>query len=114
MRALYAGEITMTDAWLGRFLGRMEELALMETTLLVLLSDHGACLSEHNDTGKPCWALYPELTDTVFMMRHPQGKGGDEFAAEVGDVGDHTAQTEWEAVEKCRNKSSTAFSDGLE
>jgi len=74
MRALYAGEITMTDAWLGRFLERMEELALMENTLLILLSDHGVCLGEHNDTGKPYWALYPELTDTVFMMRHPQGK----------------------------------------
>jgi arylsulfatase A-like enzyme len=74
MRALYAGEITMTDAWLGRFLERMEELALMENTLLILLSDHGVCLGEHNDTGKPYWALYPELTATVFMMRHPQGK----------------------------------------
>jgi arylsulfatase A-like enzyme len=89
MRTLYAGEITMTDAWLGRFLERMEELALMENTLLILLSDHGACLGEHNATGKPYWALYPELTDTVFMMRHPQGKGAgkrSDYYASTHDV----------------------------
>jgi arylsulfatase A-like enzyme len=89
MRALYAGEVTMTDAWLGRFLERMEELALMENTLLILLSDHGACLGEHDATGKPYWALYPELTDTVFMMRHPQGKGAgnrSDYYASTHDV----------------------------
>lgn len=76
----------MTDAWLGRFLNRMEDLRLMENTLLVLLSDHGACLGEHDDTGKPYWALYPELTDTVFMMRHPEGKG-------AGNKSDYYAST---------------------
>jgi arylsulfatase A-like enzyme len=89
MRALYAGDVTMTDAWLGRFLNRMEDLGLMKNTLLVVLSDHGACLGEHNDTGKPYWALYPELTDTVFMMRHPQGKGAgetSEYYASTHDV----------------------------
>jgi arylsulfatase A-like enzyme len=89
MPALYAAEVTMTDAWRGRFLERMEELALMENTLLILLSDHGACLGEHNDTGKPYWALYPELTDTIFMMRHPQGKGAgkrSDYFASTHDV----------------------------
>jgi arylsulfatase A-like enzyme len=54
-----------------------------------LLSDHGACLGEHNDTGKPYWALYPELTDIVFMMRHPQGKGAgkrSDYYASTHDV----------------------------
>ena len=41
MEALYSGEVTMTDRWLGRFLDKMEELDLFENTLLVLLSDHG-------------------------------------------------------------------------
>jgi arylsulfatase A-like enzyme len=89
MRALYAGEVTMTDAWLGRFLDRIEELDLTVNTLLVLLSDHGACLGEHDATGKPYWALYPELTDTVFVMRHPQGKGAgkrSDYYAATHDV----------------------------
>jgi arylsulfatase A-like enzyme len=79
----------MMDTWLGRFLERIEGLDLAENTLLILLSDHGACLGEHNDTGKPYWALYPELTDTVFMMRHPQGKGAgkrSDYFASTHDV----------------------------
>src|SRR5215216_2386105 len=89
MRALYAGEVTMADAWLGRFLNRIEDFGLTENTLLVLLSDHGVCLGEHDDTGKPYWALYPELTDTVFMMRHPLGKGAgtrSDYYASTHDV----------------------------
>jgi arylsulfatase A-like enzyme len=86
MRALYAGEVTMADHWLGTFLDKMESLGLMDNTLLMLLSDHGAALGEHNDTGKPYWALYPELTDITFMIRHPEGKG-------AGKTSDYYAST---------------------
>ena len=86
MRALYAGEVTMVDRWLGRFLDRMDELDLFENTLLILLSDHGHALGEHGYTGKPHYALWPELTDIVFMIRHPEGKGAEETS-------DHYAST---------------------
>jgi arylsulfatase A-like enzyme len=86
MRALYAGEVTMVDHWLGRFLDRMDELDLFENTLLILLSDHGHALGEHGYTGKPHYALWPELTDIVFMIRHPEGKG-------AGETSDYYAST---------------------
>jgi arylsulfatase A-like enzyme len=74
MRALYSGEVTMADRWLGTFLDKMDELGLFENTLLLLLSDHGHALGEHGYTGKPHYALWPELTDIVFLLRHPEGK----------------------------------------
>ncbi len=74
MRALYAGEVTMMDHWLGNFLNKIDDLGLTDNTLLMVLSDHGVALGEHNATGKPFWALWPEITDTIFYMRHPQGK----------------------------------------
>jgi arylsulfatase A-like enzyme len=89
MKALYAGEVTMTDHWLGNFLERAHELGVMENTLLVLLSDHGHALGEHGYTGKPHNALWPELTDIVFMIRHPEGKGAgktSDFYASTHDV----------------------------
>ena len=86
MRALYAGEVTMVDRWLGHFLDRMDELDLFENTLLILLSDHGHALGEHGYTGKPHYALWPELTDIVFMIRHPEGKG-------AGETSDYYAST---------------------
>jgi arylsulfatase A-like enzyme len=86
MRALYSAEVTMADRWLGNFLQRVQELQLMENTLLILLSDHGHALGEHGYTGKPPYALWPELVDIVFLLRHPEGKG-------AGETSEHYAST---------------------
>lgn len=89
MRALYAGMVTMTDHWLGNFLNRVDDLGLMDSTLLMVLSDHGISLAEHGATGKVDWALWPELTDVPFFIRHPEGKGAGEtsdFYASTHDI----------------------------
>jgi arylsulfatase A-like enzyme len=86
MKALYAAEVTMADCWLGNFLEKAHDLGVMENTLLILLSDHGHALGEHGYTGKPHYALWPELTEIVFLIRHPKGKG-------AGEVSDHYAST---------------------
>jgi arylsulfatase A-like enzyme len=89
MKARYSGEVTMADRWLGRFLEKMEELNLFDNTLLILLSDHGVAFGEHGIVGKLPFALYPEITDTVFLMRHPEGKGAgksSEYYASTHDV----------------------------
>lgn len=89
MRALYAGEVTMTDHWLGEFLNKMTDLGFMENTLLMVLSDHGVMLGEHNITGKPPWVIWPELTDIVFYMRHPEGKAAgktSDYFASIHDI----------------------------
>ncbi|MGQ9628932.1 MAG: sulfatase [bacterium] len=74
MRALYAGEVTMVDKWLGLFLDKVRELGLMDDTLIVLISDHGHPLGDHGAIGKLPWALYPELLDIPYMIRHPKGE----------------------------------------
>jgi arylsulfatase A-like enzyme len=75
MKALYAAEITMTDRWLGRFMDKMEELKLFENTLLMVISDHGVAFGEHGITGKLPNQLWPEITDIMFLARHPEGAG---------------------------------------
>lgn len=90
MRALYAGEVTLVDHWLGHFLNKAKELALMENTVLVLLSDHGMALGEHGVTGKLSYKMGPEVTDIPFLLRHPEGKGAgqtSEYFASTHDVG---------------------------
>jgi arylsulfatase A-like enzyme len=89
VKALYSGELTMMDRWLGRFLDKMEELDMFENTLLILLSDHGVSLGEHGIVGKLPIAMYPELTDIVFLMRHPEGKGAgvtSDYYASTHDI----------------------------
>ncbi len=86
MNALYAGEVTMVDRWLGRFLDKLDELKLRENTLLVLLSDHGHLLGEHGTTGKPHYAIWPEVTDIAFYLRDPEGR-------KAGETSDYYAST---------------------
>ncbi len=89
MRALYAGEVTMVDRWFGRFLDKMGETGRLDDTALVVLSDHGVALGEHGFTGKPFNALWPELTDIPFMIRHPEGLGSggtSDYFASTHDV----------------------------
>jgi arylsulfatase A-like enzyme len=86
MRALYAAEVTLTDRWLGNFLETLDSTSFAQDTMLVLLSDHGVALGEHDATGKPFWALWPELTDIPFFIRHPEGKG-------AGQTSDYYAST---------------------
>jgi arylsulfatase A-like enzyme len=74
MRARYSAEVTMADRWLGEFLEKAHDLGVMENTLLIVISDHGHAFGEHGYTGKPPYALWPELTDIVFIVRHPEGK----------------------------------------
>ncbi|MGH3145435.1 MAG: sulfatase, partial [Rubrobacter sp.] len=86
MGSLYAGEVTMVDRWLGHFLDKMEELNLFENTLLILLSDHGVAHGEHGIVGKIPSALWPEITDIPFLIRHPEGK-------RAGEESDYYAST---------------------
>jgi arylsulfatase A-like enzyme len=73
-QAMYAAETTFLDAWLGRFLTRLDELGLSNTWLAVV-SDHGVFLGEHGWIGKQADDMHGELIDVPFMIRHPQRLG---------------------------------------
>jgi arylsulfatase A-like enzyme len=86
MRALYAAEVTMMDRWLGEFMQKARDLDVLDNTLVILLSDHGHLLGEHGYTGKSKRALWPELTDIAYLVRHPEGK-------RAGETSDYYAST---------------------
>lgn len=75
MRALYAGEVTMVDRWLGRFLDRARSLGLLNRSLVIVTSDHGHQLGEHGVVGKVAFGLFNELMDVPLLIRHPEGAG---------------------------------------
>jgi arylsulfatase A-like enzyme len=76
IRALYAGEVTLVDRWLGVFLEKMRDLGLFDNTVIAVISDHGICLGEHGLIGKLPWGTYPEVMDIVCMVRPPGGVPG--------------------------------------
>jgi arylsulfatase A-like enzyme len=74
MRELYSAEITMVDAWLGRFLDDLANKGLLDNTLVVLCSDHGVLLGEYGWVGKRYTEVHTELSHVPFAIRHPHGK----------------------------------------
>ena len=76
VRALYAGEVTMVDWWIGYLLDKVEQLGLLDNTLIIHTSDHGHILGEHDLHGKPgglVGPLYEVTTRLPLMIRHPEG-----------------------------------------
>ena len=90
MRALYAGEVTMTDRWLGVFLDRFHELGLDRETVIVLVSDHGFYLGDYGYTGKIATVLHPALIHTPLIVIDPRRRHAGRtstYRAQTHDVG---------------------------
>ncbi len=45
--ATYCGEVTMVDTWFGYLMRKVENLGLMENTIIIFTSDHGYYFGEH-------------------------------------------------------------------
>jgi arylsulfatase A-like enzyme len=67
--AVYHGYATYIDELLGRFIGRCEEIGLLENTLLIVLSDHGEMLGQHGLNQK--MSPYEENLLVPCVMRWP-------------------------------------------
>ncbi len=86
-RALYAGEATMVDRWIGILLEKMEDLGLFENTAIIFTSDHGFYHGEHGLMGKAIitpaaqglTALYEEITHVPLIIYLPDVKGGKRY-----------------------------------
>ncbi len=88
-RALYAGEVTLVDRWVGFLLDRISTLGLLEKTAVIFLSDHGFYLGEHGYIGKSLLRgdtyqslpLYPEVVRIPMMVYFPGCRGGSRLEA---------------------------------
>jgi arylsulfatase A-like enzyme len=90
IRNLYAAEMTFVDAWLGRFLDKLEDAGLADKTTVLLISDHGMTLGERGVIGKNGSVAYSEVYHVPFMMRDPERRGAgttSAFHASTHDVG---------------------------
>ena len=73
IEALYLGEVTFVDKWVGVLLDKIEQLDIRDETLIVLMSDHGTQLRDHGSFGKGPNKLHPFNTQLNLMIRHPEG-----------------------------------------
>lgn len=67
----YAAAVTMCDAYLGKFLDLMDELKIWDDTLLIVNTDHGFLLGEHDRWGKRVCSNYNEIANIPLFIWEP-------------------------------------------
>jgi arylsulfatase A-like enzyme len=83
MKALYFGEVTYVDSWVGRLLNHLTDLKLLDSTVVMFVSDHGTELLDHGRIGKSAPHLFAHNTQLNWVIRHPDGPSGREVDAFV-------------------------------
>ena len=79
-----ASLISMCDSKLGDVLDTMDRLDLWEETMLIVWTDHGFLLGEHDGTGKCRGPFYEEIAHTPFFVWDPRaGEKGERRQALV-------------------------------
>jgi len=73
-RANYAGEVSCVDYWIGELLDTIKQYGLLENSVVVFMSDHGAMLGEHGQFLKGPDKLRGQVTHVPLMVRMPDNQ----------------------------------------
>ena len=71
LRKEYASLVTMCDYYLGKVLDIMDKYDMWKDTMLIVNTDHGFLLGEHNYLGKNFWPMHQEVIHTPFYIHVP-------------------------------------------
>ena len=71
LRANYAALVTMCDAYLGRLLDYFDQHDLWRDTAIVLSTDHGFLLGEHDWWAKNRMPMFNEIAHLPLLVYHP-------------------------------------------
>ncbi|KAA3605760.1 MAG: hypothetical protein DWQ01_18320 [Planctomycetota bacterium] len=74
LRSMYDGGIAMADELLGRFLEPLQEDGFLDRCLLIVTSDHGESLGEHNMVGHNF--MWEEQLQVPLLIRFPGAEFG--------------------------------------
>lgn len=87
VRTLYAALVTMCDSYLGKVLDCMDRYDLWKDTLLIVNTDHGFLLGEHDWWGKSIMPAYEEISHTPLFIYDPvsgiQGERRDQLTSAI-------------------------------
>ena len=74
LRANYAALMTMCDEYFGRLLDYLDRHDMWADTAVVLTTDHGFLLSEHDWWGKNRMPFFNEIAHIPLLIHHPSMK----------------------------------------
>jgi len=72
VRMEYAASLSMCDAWLGKVLDLMDEYDLWDDTMLIVNTDHGFLLGEHDWWAKCVQPFYGEVAHAPLFIWDPR------------------------------------------
>lgn len=81
MRANYAALVALCDAQLGRLLDAFDRHGLWDDTALIVTTDHGFLLGEHDWWGKNRMPFYNEIAHIPLMIHAPGRRGAPHAGA---------------------------------
>ena len=71
--AAYTAKVAMIDHWFGRVLAAIDESGQADDTAVIVTTDHGHYLGEHDVWGKPGHPIMDALGHIPLMVRWPGG-----------------------------------------
>lgn len=84
--ALYDGEIAWTDVHIGRILDDLDELGIQDSTIVVLVADHGTEFFEHGEKSHRK-TLFDKVIRIPMIVRYPGGvPAGQRIATQVSII----------------------------
>lgn len=87
IKANYAALLAMCDHYLGRLLDYFDANNLWDDTALILTTDHGIMLAEHDWWGKMRMPFYKEIAHIPLIICHP------DFKANAGEAREALTQS---------------------
>lgn len=78
VRLEYAALLSMCDAYLGQVLDVMDQYDLWDDTMLMVWTDHGFMLGEHECWAKVWCPWWEEISHTPFFLHDPRSPHGGE------------------------------------
>lgn len=72
LTALYDGEITYLDSRIAEVLGWIEELGILDRTMVIITADHGENIGDHESMAHK-YCLYDTLLHVPLIIHYPRG-----------------------------------------
>ncbi|MCK4512545.1 sulfatase-like hydrolase/transferase, partial [bacterium] len=86
--ARYAGEVSYADLHVGRLIGTLERMGVLDRTLVVFTSDHGESLTEHGYYFGHGDYLYEPSLSVPLIFRLPDSRGSGSRRTELVTLAD--------------------------
>ncbi len=85
INGVYDAALVDLDAATGDLLADLDGRGLLDNTLVILVSDHGESLGEHQRL-EHRWSMYDPLLHVPLMVRYPGQKAGKRIAERVSTI----------------------------